>query len=93
MKTRMLALCLFGSLATPAFAEAPKATKGSEMTTEQRKKMGDAHEKMAACLRSDRPMADCHDEMMKSCEEAMGTDSCPMMGGGMGHMKHHGKMK
>ena len=47
---------------------------------------------MAACLRSDRPLKDCHDEMMHACQKTMGPDGCPMMGG-MGHMKHDGHMK
>ena len=65
-----------------------------EMTTEQRQKMADAHEKMAVCLRSERPLADCHEEMKSACKASMGSDSCPMMDGSMGGMKHHGgKMK
>jgi len=91
-KTMVLALSLFGCFATTAFAQGAKASKGPDMTAEQRQKMADAHEKMAACLRSDRPIADCHDELMKSCQAAMGSDACPMMGGKMGGMKHHGKM-
>ena len=53
------------------------------MTSEQRMKMADSHEKMAACMRSTKPMKDCHDEMMKVCEDTMGKD-CPM-----GKMHHH----
>jgi hypothetical protein len=30
-----------------------------------REKMAEAHEKIAACLRSDRPIDECHDEMKK----------------------------
>jgi hypothetical protein len=52
-----------------------------QLTAEQRAKMADAHEKMAACLRSNRPLGECHDEMMKSCQETMGTGGCGMMGG------------
>jgi hypothetical protein len=43
------------------------------------------HEKMAACLRSDRPIADCRAEMLNTCQETMGATGCPMMGPG-GHM-------
>jgi hypothetical protein len=69
------------SLSGAAFAQG----KGPpQMTAEQRAKMATAHEQMAACLRTERPVAECHDELMKSCQEAMGT-SCPMMGG----MRHH----
>jgi hypothetical protein len=52
------------------------------MTAEQRGKMATAHEKMAACLRSDRSASECRDEMIKACEETMGSN-CPM--------KHHGR--
>ena len=62
------------------------ASKMAVMTPEQRGKMADAHDKMASCLRSDRPMKDCHEEMMKSCQENMGKEGCPMGGMGM----HHG---
>src|SRR5690348_10516473 len=62
-------------------------TKAPQITAEQRSKMAEAHEKMASCLRSDRPLSECHDEMMKSHNSTSGGD-CPMMGG-MGHMKHH----
>jgi hypothetical protein len=34
-------------------------------TKEQREQMAAAHEKVAACLRSDRPIDQCHDEMKK----------------------------
>ena len=57
----------------------------SKMTKEQREKMAVSHEKMAVCLRSDKPMKECHEEMMKACTDTMGADACPMMG-------HHKKM-
>jgi len=85
VKTAMLALCLSGS-----FGVAVAKGTAPVMTTEQRQKMAGAHEKAAACLRSDRPVAECHEEMMKGCQEAMGK-ACPMMGG-MGGMKRHGRM-
>ena len=40
-------------------------------TREQREKMAAAHEKIAACLRSDRPIDECHAEMMKMHEAMM----------------------
>jgi hypothetical protein len=73
---------LVAALGGPALAQG----KGTpQMTAEQRTKMAEAHEKMAACLRSDRPLSECHEEMMKSCQETMGAANCPMMG------KHHGR--
>jgi hypothetical protein len=44
------------------------------------------HEQMAACLRSDKSMSDCHNEMKKNCREAFGAEGCPM---GMGKRSQH----
>jgi hypothetical protein len=65
-------------------------TKAPQMTPEQRGKMADLHEKMAACLRSNRPISECHNDMMKGCQETMGAGGCPMMGGMGPHGPHHG---
>ncbi|MHB1845171.1 MAG: hypothetical protein ACYCWW_10095 [Deltaproteobacteria bacterium] len=76
-------ICIAVALAVSgiAVAEGPgMAAKMENMTTDQRSKMADAHEKMAACLRSTRPVKECHQEMKKSCQEVMGKDNCPMMG-------------
>lgn len=62
--------------------------KKTEWTKEQRETMAKNHETMATCLRSDKAVTDCHDEMMKSCKE---SDSCPMKGRGMHHGMHEGK--
>jgi hypothetical protein len=61
----------------------------------QRQKMAEVHRKMAACLESTRPMAQCREEMHESCRGMMGEASCPMMGmgtGGMGPGMMHGPM-
>lgn len=63
-----------------------KTSPMAEITAEQRADMAASHEKMAACLRSDKSMEDCHKEMMKTCQSTMGKDACPMMG------KMHGRM-
>lgn len=90
MKTIGLMLCVIGMLGSPALAQkkTTTTTKPMQLTAEQRTKMADLHEKMAACLRSDRPLAECHEQMMNGCREAMGSDTCPMMG----PMKQHGPM-
>lgn len=49
--------------------------------------MAAMHEKMAACLRSDKTMAECRTEMIKNCRDTLGPDECPM-GMGHGHMMH-----
>lgn len=65
MKNLMALLFVFGMTGT-VYADQHMDMK--EMTKEQRVKMADMHDKMAACLRSDRAMKDCHDEMKMSCD-------------------------
>jgi hypothetical protein len=78
------AICLQTPLSWSADADAKTKTAKDkpEITAEQRAKMAEAHEKMAACLRSDKSMDACHDEMKTYCHE--GDSMCPMMG------MHHG---
>jgi hypothetical protein len=92
MKRIGLLLGMVAMLGSSALAEdkGTTPTKGPQMTAEQRSKMADLHEKMAACLRSNRPISDCHNEMMKGCQETMGASGCPMMGGMGHHGPHHG---
>lgn len=82
---------LFGSLAFGA--ETPNPAAGAKSppaySVEQRQKMAEHHEKMAMCLKSDRPFPECRDEMMKSCKETMGKEGCPMMSGKSGHKMRH----
>ncbi|XGC80649.1 hypothetical protein ACES2L_15080 [Bdellovibrio bacteriovorus] len=59
-----------------------------EMSKEDRQKMADMHMKMADCLKSTKPMNECKNEMMKSCE-GMGKESCAMMGHHKGMKDHH----
>ena len=72
-----------------------KAVMG--LTAAQRKDMALAHEKMATCLRSEKPFDECHKEMMKTCKDMMGKGACPMMGEMHGmkaeELKHHGMME
>jgi len=70
----------------PACAADPQKGAPSDPSPEVRLQMADVHKKMAACLESERPMADCRAEMMKSCQTLMGESGCPMMGSmGMRH--------
>ena len=57
------------------------------VTLEQRQSMASIHEKMASCLRSDKSVEICHKEMMESCQEMMGKNSCLIVG------EMHGAMK
>ena len=51
------------------FAGEPEHHDGPPPTREMREKMASAHEKMAACLHSERPIKECHEEMMKMHDE------------------------
>jgi hypothetical protein len=58
--------------------------------------MAQMHMQMADCLKSDKSMGECHEEMEKSCMDTMGKDGCPMMKHKMkmkrgGMMKHKGE--
>jgi hypothetical protein len=79
------------ALAADQASQSAQTKKPPELTTEQRKKMADQHEKMATCLRSKRPLSECRQEMMKGCQDVMGKEGCPMMGKmGPGMHHHHG---
>lgn len=58
-----------------------------EPTKEERTAMSAMHTKMAECLKTEKPMADCHKEMMDSCPMAK-EGKCPMMAHGHGHDQH-----
>ncbi len=49
----------------------------SMMTPEMRQKMADVHQKMSACLKSDKPMSECKTDMKMGMGNMRG-----MMGGG-----------
>lgn len=81
-RARNLVLALLAiATTTAAFAAAPPVDAQQPVPSkEMREKMATLHEQMAACLRSDKPFAECRAEMMKNCQSTMGTQSCPMMG-------------
>lgn len=86
-KCSVLIFIMFGSLlVVPVYAADAPATsaKTTAPTKEQREKMAQAHEKLAACLRSDREVSDCHHEMMEQCKEMKGEE-CEHM---KNHMRH-----
>ena len=62
-----------------AMAQSPSPGNPAAPSKETREKMATFHERMAACLRSDKPVAECRAEMMKH----FGETGCPMMGAGM----------
>lgn len=82
MKKILILAALLGLFSISALAHE------GEVTAEERNKMAESHEKMAACLRSDRPMSECEEEMGKACafhakgKKAKGGKQCSM------HAKH-----
>ncbi|MBC7540359.1 MAG: hypothetical protein H7281_16165 [Bacteriovorax sp.] len=85
MKITIATIMILMAFATNSFGADKKKMKMMSMTPEQRQSMATVHEKMAACLRSDKAIEDCHKDMMQSCKDMMGADGCPMM-------DHKGKM-
>jgi hypothetical protein len=78
----VLAAALIVALVGGAIAEDKSAT--ASPSPEARQQMAEAHEQMAACLRSDKPFEECRSQMQqlhKRCVAAMGAQGCPMWGG------------
>jgi len=88
----LLGLLALAATAAASAGDIPAGTQQAAPTKEMRAQMAIVHEQMAACLRSDRPFAECRTEMMKSCQKLMGTQGCPMMGMGEGAKGTHGGM-
>lgn len=88
MKIRSFLVLMSLAFVTPSLSEAAPSAKGKaamtmeEPSKEARAKMVTMHEQMAACLKSDKKISDCHQQMMNSCP-MMKDGKCPMM-------MHHG---
>jgi hypothetical protein len=67
----LVCLLALAGTADVALTAEPEHMDHPAMTKEMRAKMAAAHEQLAACLKSDRPIAECHGEMMKLHEEIM----------------------
>jgi hypothetical protein len=67
----------------------------AEPTPEMRTKMAGMHQMMADCLKSDKPISECKQQMMKDCPMMKENGRCPMMGEMDGMMKgqHAGQGK
>ena len=86
---KILVLVATFGFAMPTWAAdaAPAAAASQDMSKmpmsppskEAREKMAAAHTEMAACLRSDKDMKQCHDALHKECQSTMG-ESCAGMG-------------
>ncbi len=73
--------------ASSALAADPAKAPPAAPSAAEREQMAAAHQKMAECLKSDRPMSECKSEMMKSAHRMHSDMGCPMMESG-----HHGGM-
>lgn len=83
MKNVILSLSMLCFLAPVAALANHHDGAMKEPTKEERTQMVDLYSKMADCLKTEKPMADCHKEVVASCPMAK-AGKCPMM---MGH--HH----
>jgi hypothetical protein len=90
LQVRQRLLASFGALilasASAASAAEPPSRPPATPSKEMREKMAAIHEQLAACLRSDKPIADCRKEAMKNHQEMVGKGGCPMMD--MDHVTH-----
>jgi len=81
MNTKSLVATLaviLGSVSMASATEPPSAAPTGP-SKEMREKMATFHEQLAACLRSDKPIAECHKDAMKHHHDMMGKEGCPMM--------------
>ena len=62
-----------------AFAAEPPPATATGPSKEMRERMATFHEQLAACLRSEKPIAECHKAAMQHHKEMMGEGGCPMM--------------
>jgi hypothetical protein len=90
MKTRMhhrIVLAIASvMLASAALAADPPTPAPADPSPERRHQMAEIYQRMADCLISTRPIAECRGEMQKSCQDVIGKDGCTMMNGHMGGM-------
>lgn len=83
MKRRSIRLVLAAVLfASAAFAADAPPADAPPPSKEMREQMAAAHDAMAACLRSEKSIADCRHDMRMKCRQIHGEQGCPMMGMG-----------
>jgi hypothetical protein len=92
--TAIIGASLIALSSTPFAGDAPTAPlKRAPVPSldasakESRERMATVYEQMAACLRSQKPLSECHSEMLKHCQAIMGSQGCTRMrstGGMMG---------
>ena len=98
MKTLIAAslLAFAAAFAGAADKTAAAPVPDRQALIEMHEKMAAAHQKMVACLKSDKTVQQCRDEMRKECPMAKSGQcpwmdgSCPMMGGQQGRRPRRG---
>ena len=79
MKTKALAVLTAIAASCGSVVPAAEPAHAAHGTPKQlREQMASAHEKMAACLRSDRPLAECRSELMRACQKIRDGHDCGM---------------
>jgi hypothetical protein len=98
-KLLLAVLMVLSQLAPSGFA-AEDTSKSSAVSKEERQaraekheKMAEMHRKMAECLRSDKALNECYEQMRKDCPMMKDGGHCPMMDemNGMGMGKGRGR--
>lgn len=79
--------CVFFSLAVHAGNDPSSDASAAQPTKQEREKMAKLHENMAACLRSDKTLRECHEAARKECQDELGDRCRDMMRAMMG-MEH-----
>lgn len=85
MYSKIVAAILLASFQLATAADKPKpgplTKEERQARAERHDKMAENHRKMAECLRSDKPVSECRDQMRKECPMMTDDGECPMGGG------------
>jgi hypothetical protein len=85
---QLIALMFVFGISAPTFAHDMEM---KDLSKDDRAKLAEIHDKMANCLRSDKSMKDCHEEMKASCDADQNCKA--MMAHKMERKMEHKKMK
>ena len=74
-RAAVAAAIVLGGAAAVA-ADSPPGAEQGEYSKDTRERMAQLNERMAACLRSDTPVADCDKQIARACQEQLGHSDC-----------------
>ena len=77
LRQALVAMLIVLGCAGGTFASAAMKHECPNPSKEDREKMAAVHEQMAACLRSDKSIAECHKDLAKSQHQMMQMMGCP----------------